>query len=70
MRPFAVALLVLCTFSLQAESAHRPPNIVYILADDMGVGDVSALNPHCAWKTPTLDRLAHHGRAFTDALMP
>ena len=33
------------------------PNILYILADDMGVGDVSALNPKCVWKSPNLDRL-------------
>ncbi len=43
------------------------PNILFILADDMGVGDVSALNPKSAWKTPNLDRLAREGTAFTDA---
>ena len=31
------------------------PNVVLILADDMGVGDVSCLNPHSAWKTPHVD---------------
>ncbi len=43
------------------------PNILYILADDMGVGDASCLNPQSAWKTPNLDRLATQGRVFTDA---
>ena len=43
------------------------PNIVYILADDMGIGDVSALNPACRWQTPHIDRLAREGRIFTDA---
>ena len=33
----------------------------------MGVGDVSALNPKSAWKTPYLDRLAREGITFTDA---
>lgn len=47
--------------------AAERPNIVYILADDMGVGDVSALNPGCRWKTPNIDRLAAEGRVFTDA---
>jgi arylsulfatase A len=43
------------------------PNILFILADDMGVGDVSALNPKSIWRTPNLDRLAREGRVFTDA---
>ena len=53
----------------QAAAATRsaPPNILYILADDMGVGDVSCLNSNCAWKTPAIDRLAAQGRVFTDA---
>lgn len=47
--------------------AAPPPNILLILADDMGVGDVSALNPGCKWRTPSIDRLAREGRVFTDA---
>lgn len=43
------------------------PNIVYILADDMGYGDVSAFNEDAAWKTPNMDRLAEEGMIFTDA---
>lgn len=43
------------------------PNLVYILADDMGWGDVSCLNPHSAFTTPCLDRLAQEGALFTDA---
>ncbi len=45
----------------------RLPNIVYILTDDMGYGDVSALNEHAAWKTPNMDKLASEGMVFTDA---
>lgn len=37
------------------------PNLVYILADDMGWGDVSCLNPQAAFETPCLDRLAREG---------
>lgn len=48
-------------------AAVQRPNILYILADDMGVGDVSSLNPKSAWKTPNIDRLAAQGRVFTDA---
>ena len=43
------------------------PNIVYILADDMGYGDLSCLNPGSAFKTPHFDALAASGMAFTDA---
>ncbi len=45
----------------------KRPNIVYILADDMGYGDVSCLNPSCAFRTPNFDALASDGMAFTDA---
>src|SRR5215468_4353259 len=43
------------------------PNIVYILADDLGYGDVRCLNPSGKIATPNLDRLAAAGMAFTDA---
>jgi len=43
------------------------PNIVVILADDMGVGDVQALYPLGKIPTPYLDRLTREGTAFTDA---
>lgn len=46
------------------------PNIVYILADDMGYGDVSVYNPQSKIRTPNLDRLAGQGMRFTDAHSP
>ncbi len=46
---------------------EKYPNIVYILADDMGYGDVSGLNPDSKISTPNLDRLALEGITFTDA---
>ncbi len=48
----------------------KPPNIVYILADDLGYGDVSHLNPQSKIKTPNIDRLAAEGITFTDAHAP
>ena len=45
----------------------RRPNIVVILADDMGYGDVHALNPESKIPTPNLDGLAAAGMTFTDA---
>ena len=47
--------------------AQQKPNIVYILADDMGIGDVSAYNPNGKIQTPGIDQLAKEGVRFTDA---
>jgi len=46
---------------------QETPNIVYLLADDMGYGDLSCLNPHSKIKTANLDRLALEGMIFEDA---
>ena len=43
------------------------PNVIYILADDMGYGDVSAFNLDSKITTPNLDRMASEGLMFTDA---
>ena len=42
----------------------RPPNIVIILADDMGYGDCGAYNPASKIKTPHIDQLAKEGIRF------
>jgi arylsulfatase A len=46
---------------------RRLPNIVMILADDLGYGDVRAFNPDSRIPTPHLDRIAEQGMRFTDA---
>lgn len=43
------------------------PNIVIILADDLGYGDLSCLNDSSKISTPNLDKLAAQGIVFTDA---
>jgi len=43
------------------------PNILVILADDMGYGDPSSFNPNSKISTPNIDRLAHEGIKFTNA---
>ena len=49
-------------------SASERPNIVYILADDMGYGDVQALDPKRGKvPTPHMDKLVKEGMSFTDA---
>jgi arylsulfatase A-like enzyme len=50
--------------------AGRKPNIVYILADDMGYGDLGCQNPKSKIPTPNLDRLAAQSVRFTDAHAP
>lgn len=64
---FGGTLLALLLSAIVHGAQPSRPNIIYVLADDMGIGDVSALNPACRWKTPHIDRLAHEGRVFTDA---
>lgn len=50
-----------------AAEQPRRPNIICILADDMGYGDVRALHPASKIPTPHLDRFVGEGMAFTDA---
>ena len=49
-----------------ATAAAKHPNIIYIMADDQGFGDVSALNPESKIPTPNIDRIAKQGMIFTD----
>src|SRR2546430_903600 len=55
---------------LSAALAAEKPNIVFILADDLGIGDVRCFNPEGKIATPRLDRLAGEGMIFTDAHTP
>ena len=50
--------------------APRVPNIVIVLADDLGYGDVGYLNSQSQIPTPNLDALAGQGMAFLDAHSP
>ena len=56
-----------CTHPAVAELKSQRPNIVYILADDLGIGDVQAFNHDGKVSTPNMDRLAAGGMSFTDA---
>jgi arylsulfatase A len=62
---YGIALL--CGLVALTTLAAERPNIVYILADDMGIGDISALNDESKIQTPNLDRLIAQGMTFTDA---
>jgi arylsulfatase A-like enzyme len=53
-----------------ALAAERLPNIVYILADDLGWGDLGCYNAASGVPTPNADRLASQGVRFTDMHSP
>lgn len=66
----AVAILQLLeTNSCSAESDIRP-NIVFILADDLGIGDLGCYNSESKVATPNMDRIAAEGMRFNDAHTP
>ena len=58
----AVAALLLLTPSMRA--AERIPNIVYVLADDLGYGEVGCYG-QTKIRTPNIDRIAREGMRFT-----
>ncbi len=62
----------LCFIVMQATLAAGPahPNVVFILADDLGYGDIACYNRESKIATPNIDRLAAQGMRFTDAHSP
>ena len=62
-------LLTSFSFSLLGKGEQRP-NILLILADDLGYGDVQCYNPDSKIPTPHCNRLAKEGMLFTDAHSP
>lgn len=65
-----LALLNLPVITSHAADTPRPPNIVFILADDMGYGDPGCLNAASKIPTPHIDRLAAEGMRLTNAHSP
>ena len=64
----AFALLLLVPFGVLQAAEKSKPNIVYILADDLGYGDVQCLNSERGKiATPQIDKMATQGMIFTDA---
>jgi hypothetical protein len=60
------ALGVLLVTAIAAASASPKPNIIFIMSDDVGYGDIGCYGAQHV-KTPNLDRLAREGLRFTDA---
>ncbi|MDR2438303.1 MAG: sulfatase-like hydrolase/transferase, partial [Planctomycetaceae bacterium] len=75
-RYFAVKILLLiniilinttcCRIIAADETNVDKPNVILILADDLGYGDIKIFSPDCKIATPHLDRLGHEGIRFTD----
>ncbi|MDO7172403.1 sulfatase family protein [Mariniflexile sp. AS56] len=49
------------------KTSKNSPNIIFILADDLGYGDISSYNENSKIQTPEIDKLASNGVMFTDA---
>ena len=56
-----LALLCLTTAAFAAER----PNVIFVLCDNLGNGDVHCFNPQTKHRTPNLDRMAKEGTRFT-----
>lgn len=67
----AIVAVLLCVVLVpEILWAADKPNIVYILADDLGYGDLGCYNADSKIPTPRLDQLATQGLRFTDAHSP
>src|SRR5688572_13607371 len=66
VRPLIAALVLVAWFATVARAADSAPkpNVVFILADDLGYGDLSCYGQK-DFKTPNIDRLAAEGVRFT-----
>ncbi len=72
MKPGIAFIFAILLAGLVASTAPAKdlPNVLFILADDLGYGDLSCYNPESKVQTPHLDKLAKEGMRFTDAHSP
>ena len=63
---YLILIIIICClfFSFKVKDRKRPPNIVLILADDLGYSDLGCFGSEIA--TPNIDALAKHGQIFTN----
>jgi len=65
LRSILCLLGVFTCHAVLAADSH--PNVIFVLADDLGIGDVSPTNPDCKINTPHLQKMADQGITFLDA---
>ena len=70
MKQRVLAIAITCVLFLGSSAQSELPNIVFILADDLGYGDVGCYNADAKAPTPNIDKLASQGMRFTDAHSP
>lgn len=66
MTRFASLLACLLVCCGQGRAADPPPNVILVLLDDLGYGDLPCYNPKTGNDTPNIDRLAAEGMRFTN----
>ncbi len=64
---FLISFFLASTSCNNEQKDHPHPNIILIMADDLGYGDISIYHPDNKIKTPNIDRIAQEGIQFTDA---
>ena len=64
---FYILITHLCFISCNQKYDFKKPNIIYVLADDLGYGDIKVFNTNGKINTPYIDQLASEGMIFTDA---
>ncbi len=65
--PFIFLFILLGACSNESNKEIKAPNVIFILADDLGYGDVSCYNENSKIQTPNIDKLANNGVRFTNA---
>ena len=60
------SLLIAAPIQAQKKAKEKQPNVIFIIADDLGYGDMSCYGAHRV-QTPHVDTLASSGIRFTDA---
>ena len=69
---YLVTLILMVGFTNKTQAQKsKKPNVIVVLADDIGVGDISHYRKlhsnHIVLETPHIDNLASQGMMFTDA---
>jgi arylsulfatase A len=62
--------LLSCIFLFGINTFAAHPNVIVVMADDLGIGDVSPTNPDGKIKTPHIQKMAEEGITFLDAHSP